>query len=256
MTTLRMRLCSVCKVAIPEGAGARCGECRRLWNRGYNAARPAHHQLYATPEWRRLSAEVRASATRCHWCLKPTTRLVADHVAPVDRAPELALERSNLVASCFACNTRRGRNARLPDLAPVGAAVTPPVGAHHTSSGPRAGAVPFRVGPVGASRGRPHLHPSSRSIHMTNQPTQPEKPAPIEDDEEPRPGFWVRLELPEDPAPPVDITARPFMRGSGRRWQPREAIRGLGRPSREGQPHGLAPKLAEFVERTKGDSAA
>ena len=68
---------------------------------------------------------------RCHWCLKPTLRLVADHVIPLDQRPDLALDRSNLVASCVPCNTRRGRNARLPDLD-----------------------LPAANGSVGASRGR------------------------------------------------------------------------------------------------------
>lgn len=114
--SLRFRLCTVCRA--PCSPGPRCDECRRLWTRAYNAARPELHGFYATPAWRKLSAEIRASAPggRCHWCLKPTRRLVADHIVPLDQRPDLALERSNLVASCIPCNTRRGRNARLPDL--------------------------------------------------------------------------------------------------------------------------------------------
>jgi 5-methylcytosine-specific restriction endonuclease McrA len=38
--------------------------------------------------------------------------LLADHVIPVEERPDLALERSNLVASCYGCNTRRGRNLK------------------------------------------------------------------------------------------------------------------------------------------------
>lgn len=110
----RFRLCIICgSLCAP---GPRCDECRRLWTRQYDASRPAHHQLYSTAAWRKLSAEVRASAARCTWCLKPTRRLVADHVEPLDKRPDLALVRENLVAACVACNTRRGRNARLPDL--------------------------------------------------------------------------------------------------------------------------------------------
>ena len=99
--------------------GPRCSRCRRAWEQRYDAARPAHHALYATNAWRRLSSEVREGATRCHWCLKPTRRLVADHVIPLEERPDLALDRSNLVASCFPCNTRRGRNAKLPEVAHV-----------------------------------------------------------------------------------------------------------------------------------------
>lgn len=118
--------------------GPRCPSCQRAWTRLYDRARPAHHALYQTPEWRRLSAEVRASASRCHWCLKPTRRLVADHVIPLDERPDLALERDNLRPSCIPCNTKRGRNARLPDLPPdprrrapeAALAVSPPAGRH------------------------------------------------------------------------------------------------------------------------------
>jgi 5-methylcytosine-specific restriction endonuclease McrA len=100
--------------------GPRCYQCQRTRDRLYDQARPAHHALYQTAEWRRLSAEVRADATRCHWCLKPTPRLVADHVQPLDQRPDLALDRANLVASCVPCNTSRGRNAKLPDLVTAG----------------------------------------------------------------------------------------------------------------------------------------
>lgn len=98
--------------------GPRCPSCQRAADRLYDASRPAHHALYSTTAWRKLAAEVRASATRCTWCLKPTRRLVADHVLPLDQRPDLALDRSNLVPACVPCNTRRGRNARLPDLTP------------------------------------------------------------------------------------------------------------------------------------------
>lgn len=97
--------------------GPRCSSCQRVHDRLYDQARPAHHALYQTPEWKRLSAEVRASATRCTWCLKPTKRLVADHIIPLDQRPDLALDRGNLTPACHACNTRRGRNAKIPDLA-------------------------------------------------------------------------------------------------------------------------------------------
>lgn len=96
--------------------GPRCSRCQRVWARRYDDARPARHALYATAAWRRLSAEVRASATRCHWCLKPTRKLAADHVIPIEQRPDLALDRDNLRPSCVPCNTRRGRNAKLPEL--------------------------------------------------------------------------------------------------------------------------------------------
>jgi 5-methylcytosine-specific restriction endonuclease McrA len=111
---MTLMACKGCGTLVSPGP--RCGSCQRKWDRLYDDARPAHHALYGTAEWRRLSAEVRAGATRCTWCLKPTRRLVADHVLPLDQRPDLALARSNLVPSCVPCNTRRGRNAKLPEL--------------------------------------------------------------------------------------------------------------------------------------------
>lgn len=96
--------------------GPRCFDCRRKQAETYDRTRPEHHALYRTQEWRRLSAEVRANATRCTYCLKPTRRLVADHIIPLDQRPDLALERSNLAPCCVPCNTRRARHAKLPDL--------------------------------------------------------------------------------------------------------------------------------------------
>lgn len=110
---IRLRLCAVCHGLILDGRGARCAECRRLWSRGYDATRPEHHRVYQSPAWRKLAAEVRASAVRCHWCLKVTRRLVADHRIPLAERPDLALERSNVVPSCYGCNSRRARGARL-----------------------------------------------------------------------------------------------------------------------------------------------
>jgi 5-methylcytosine-specific restriction endonuclease McrA len=124
----RLMACRGCGMLVAPGP--RCSQCQRRWDRLYHQTRPERHALYQTPEWRRLSAEVRAGATRCTWCLKPTPRLVADHVIPLDQRPDLALDRSNLVASCVPCDTRRGRNAKLPDLEAVAAVRrdTAPVG--------------------------------------------------------------------------------------------------------------------------------
>src|SRR2546428_11374447 len=66
--------------------------------------------------WRNLSAEVRASAERCFWCGIPLEgqRSIADHVIPVERRPDLALDRENVKPSCIGCNTRRGHRLRKP----------------------------------------------------------------------------------------------------------------------------------------------
>lgn len=136
----RLMACRGCGMLVSPGP--RCSRCRRSWRAMYDHSRPDHHALYRTSKWKRLSAEVRAGAARCHWCLKPTRRLIADHVIPLEVRPDLALERSNVVAACFACNTRRGRNAKLPDL---------PIPERAAVQTTRAG--PSGLGP-GASAGR------------------------------------------------------------------------------------------------------
>lgn len=97
--------------------GPRCYACRKAATRAYDGTRPAHHKLYATAAWRNLSAEVRASASRCRWCLRPLAigERVADHIVPLADRPDLALSRDNLAVSCRGCNTRRGRWSRVPD---------------------------------------------------------------------------------------------------------------------------------------------
>ncbi len=110
----RLVSCRGCGLLVSPGP--RCSRCQRRWDRQYAATRPEHHALYRTAEWRRLAAEVTAGATRCTWCLKPTRRLVADHVIPLEERPDLAMDRANLRPSCIPCNTRRGRNAKIPDL--------------------------------------------------------------------------------------------------------------------------------------------
>lgn len=107
-TAMRLTTCLGCGRLVSPGP--RCPDCKRTRTRIYDAARPSHHGVYGTAEWRRLSAAVRASATRCHWCGKLTSRLVADHVRPLAERPDLAYELSNVVPSCVGCNVRRGRN--------------------------------------------------------------------------------------------------------------------------------------------------
>lgn len=110
----RLAACLDCGTLVSPGP--RCFACRRAREKRYDESRPARHALYRTSAWRKLAAEVTANANRCTWCLKPTMKLVADHVETLEARPDLAMERSNLVPSCVPCNTRRGRNARLPDL--------------------------------------------------------------------------------------------------------------------------------------------
>jgi 5-methylcytosine-specific restriction endonuclease McrA len=137
--------------------GPRCPRCQRAWTTAYDRTRPAHHALYSTSAWKRLSAEVRASATRCRWCLRPLPlrRRVADHVIPLAERPDLALDRANLAVSCTACNVRRGRNARLPDLdEPLTTNPRPTVAARARPASflPVSAACAGRAGPSGGGR--------------------------------------------------------------------------------------------------------
>lgn len=109
--------CKGCGTLVSPGP--RCYACQRRWDAQYDANRPERHKLYRTWAWRQLAREVTKGATRCTWCLRPTTKLVADHVIPLEQRPDLALDRANVVPACTGCNTKRGRNARLPDLEPA-----------------------------------------------------------------------------------------------------------------------------------------
>lgn len=66
-----------------------------------------HRKIYDTKAWKQLRRQVIADEPVCHWCKRrPSTQ--ADHLVELHRAPELALERSNLVGSCQPCNSKRG----------------------------------------------------------------------------------------------------------------------------------------------------
>jgi 5-methylcytosine-specific restriction endonuclease McrA len=85
----------------------RCPGHQRAREAAHNLARPpGEMQLYNSPEWRRIRAEVLAEAEGCAWCGSPGP-LTADHVIPLRRAPELGLEPSNVVAACRSCQLRR-----------------------------------------------------------------------------------------------------------------------------------------------------
>lgn len=95
-----------------------------------------------TNAWRRLRRQVLLEEPICHWCRKaPST--TADHLIEYDRAPDRALDRTNLVGACRACNSRRGqryvtekRNVQKkaqkapakPRKATAGTSSAPPVG--------------------------------------------------------------------------------------------------------------------------------
>jgi hypothetical protein len=111
----RLGACLGCGTLVSPGP--RCYDCRRAAEKRYDGTRPAHHALYRSHAWRVLSEKVRRAGSRCVWCLKPLPfrQRIADHVEPIEKRPELALEETNVVVACASCNTRRGRNWKLPD---------------------------------------------------------------------------------------------------------------------------------------------
>jgi 5-methylcytosine-specific restriction endonuclease McrA len=61
----------------------------------------------STRQWRNVRAQVMARDNEtCHWCGEYATH--ADHVMPKSRGG--SDDPANLVASCAACNLRRGNN--------------------------------------------------------------------------------------------------------------------------------------------------
>lgn len=81
-----------------------CSECR-----GKNSKRNYDSR------WDRLSRRVRAEEPLCHDCWKagrtePSTEV--HHVIPLDQAPDLRYDRTNLVALCQACHRARHGGAR------------------------------------------------------------------------------------------------------------------------------------------------
>jgi 5-methylcytosine-specific restriction endonuclease McrA len=88
--------------------GSRCDDCRREMYRRDNALRPAFEtRIYSSAEWKKLRAEVMADADGCYHCGATDVELSADHLLSVRTHPELALERSNVVAACRSCQRRR-----------------------------------------------------------------------------------------------------------------------------------------------------
>lgn len=69
---------------------------------------------YRNPEWKKLSATMLKEVGRCERC-GSTERLQVHHIIPIRYAPELFLERSNMMVLCASCHrveTQREINAR------------------------------------------------------------------------------------------------------------------------------------------------
>jgi 5-methylcytosine-specific restriction endonuclease McrA len=50
----------------------------------------------------------------CYYCGAENKNMTIDHIIPVSKAPELAIEESNMRCCCVTCNSRKGsRNERV-----------------------------------------------------------------------------------------------------------------------------------------------
>lgn len=73
-------------------------------------------EIYATERWKRLSMVLRARHPVCQQCgLDLTTEV--HHVTPIEQAPHLAFEPSNLLCLCRQCHQQQhGLPCRTPRL--------------------------------------------------------------------------------------------------------------------------------------------
>lgn len=112
----RMCLERTCNVVLDAGAmvGGRCRPCHLKRQRLRNANRPLVDKVYNTSAWQRLRAEVLREEHRCAWCDAVGVKLTAGHVIPMRRRPDLALERSNVHASCRSCQNRHQNRSATP----------------------------------------------------------------------------------------------------------------------------------------------
>ena len=83
--------------------------------------KPKREQVYNTSRWRKLSAAIRRARPVCEVCTNDLTTEV-HHKVPIDRAPALAFEHSNLVAVCSACHQAEHGRGHSPPIVEGGGA--------------------------------------------------------------------------------------------------------------------------------------
>ena len=81
---------------------------RKNREREYNASRPARHDFYATPEWRRIRAWYRARHPLCEECQRQGRVKLAELVHHKREISEggAPLDPDNLESLCWACHSR------------------------------------------------------------------------------------------------------------------------------------------------------
>jgi 5-methylcytosine-specific restriction endonuclease McrA len=97
-----------------------CGTCqhqlakrkRKRGQSGRKKAEPTGNNFYATKEWARLRyMAFEKYGTQCAVCggdKSHGVRLTVDHIKPVKKYPELALDINNLQVLCTLCNRGKG----------------------------------------------------------------------------------------------------------------------------------------------------
>ena len=112
MSPLRFaRACLTC--GILQRVGNRCQPCANkiVTKREKERYGPNGRSVYADPEWRKLSRQMREQFGWCFAC-KSTTDLTVDHVTPLAPGQSPVVPMSELVVLCRSCHgkkTARGR---------------------------------------------------------------------------------------------------------------------------------------------------
>lgn len=96
-------LCDRCRERRPRPARRATGD--RRTNLTTIARRKASQRFYSTAAWRRVRDAVRNRDGECLMC-GSTASLTVDHVVPIARAPDLALDPDNLRTLCRRCHGR------------------------------------------------------------------------------------------------------------------------------------------------------
>ena len=92
--------------------GNRCEPCQRAKYQVRNRERdPWIRAFYGSAQWKALRTAVVEAADRCAWCGRPKSevRLSAGHIVSIAKDRSLALEPSNVAASCASCQERAKR---------------------------------------------------------------------------------------------------------------------------------------------------
>ncbi len=96
-------------ILMPRRPGERYADSRRKTReQRYNASRPARHEFYATPEWRRLRDWYRARHPLCEECQRQgrvTAAELVHHKVEISQGGE-PLDAANLESLCRSCHSK------------------------------------------------------------------------------------------------------------------------------------------------------